>query len=131
MTLKYQKVDAYFYFYLLAITFSSITSQYIFKKAYVNVNANANAYANSYANSYANILVILGLCAYTFTGFCVYKILNYGNLVVLNIIWHLVYFCILFIIGFLIFKEKLNYQKIVALVFGLISIIIFMFYGIE
>ena len=125
MTLKYQKVDAYFYFYLLAITFSSITSQYIFKKAYVN----ANAYVNT--NAYANILVILGLCAYTFTGFCVYKILNYGNLVVLNIIWHLVYFCILFIIGFLIFKEKLNYQKIVALVFGLISLIIFMFYGIE
>ena len=121
MTLKYQKLDAYFYFYLLAITFFSITSQYIFKKAYVNVNTNSNT----------NILVILGLCAYTFTGFCVYKILNYGNLVVLNIIWHLVYFSILFIIGFLIFKEKLNYQKIVALLFGLISLIIFMFYGIE
>lgn len=119
MTIKYQKVDIYFYFYLLAITFSSIASQYIFKKAYIN------------ANDYSNILVILGLAAYTFTGFCVYKILNYGNLVVLNIIWHLVYFSILFIIGFLIFKEKINYQKLIALLFGLISLIIFMFYGIE
>jgi drug/metabolite transporter (DMT)-like permease len=123
MSIKYQKVDSYFYFYLLAITFSSIASQYIFKKSYANANANAN--------TNTNILVVLGLCAYTFTGFCVYKILNYGNLVVLNIIWHLVYFIILFIIGFLIFKEKLNYQKIIALVFGLISLIIFMFYGIE
>jgi EamA domain-containing membrane protein RarD len=125
MSIKYQKVDIYFYFYLLAITFSSIASQYIFKKSYANANSNANA------NSTTNILVFLGLCAYTFTGFCVYKILNYGNLVVLNIIWHLVYFIILFIIGFLIFKEKINYQKLVALLFGLISLIIFMFYGIE
>jgi hypothetical protein len=117
MSIKYQKVDSYFYFYLLAITFSSIASQYIFKK--------------SYANDNSTILVVLGLAAYTFTGFCVYKILNYGNLVVLNIIWHLVYFSILFIIGFLIFKEKLNFQKLVALLFGLISLIIFMFYGIE
>jgi drug/metabolite transporter (DMT)-like permease len=103
----------------LLITFSSITSQYLFKQSYTNVISNTN------------ILIILGLAAYTFTGYCVYKILNYGNLVVLNIIWHLVYFIILFIIGFLIFKEKLNYQKIIALVFGLISLIIFMFYGIE
>lgn len=122
MSVKYQKVDSYFYFYLLAITFSSIASQYIFKKSYANAND---------ANDYSNILVILGLAAYTFTGFCVYKILNYGNLVVLNIIWHLVYFIILFIIGFLIFEEKINYQKLIALLFGLISLIIFMFYGIE
>ena len=125
MSIKYQKVDSYFYFYLLAITFSSIASQYIFKKSYANDNSNDNSNANT------NILVVLGLAAYTFTGFCVYKILNYGNLVVLNIIWHLVYFIILFIIGFLIFNEKINYQKLIALLFGLISLIIFMFYGIE
>jgi len=125
MSVKYQKVDTYFYFYLLAITFSSIASQYIFKKAYANVNANVNVNVN------VNALVVLGLLAYTFTGYCVYKVLNYGNLLVLNIIWHLVYFIILFIIGFLIFKEKLNYQKIFALVLGLISLIIFMFYGVE
>jgi len=129
MSVKYQKVDSYFYFYLLAITFSSIASQYIFKKSYANANANTNANINANVNT--NILVVLGLAAYTFTGFCVYKILNYGNLVVLNIIWHLVYFIILFIIGFLIFKEKLNYQKLIALLFGLISLFIFMFYGIE
>jgi hypothetical protein len=90
MSVKYQKVDSYFYFYLLAITVSSIASQYIFKKSYANDNSNANS----------NILVVLGLAAYTFTGFCVYKILNYGNLVVLNIIWHLVYFIILLLIIF-------------------------------
>ena len=123
MSIKYQKIDSYFYLYLLLITFSSIASQYIFKKAYANVNTNVNTNVNA--------LVVLGLLAYTFTGYCVYKVLNYGNLLVLNIIWHLVYFIILFIIGFLIFNEKLNYQKIVALVLGLISLIIFMFYGVE
>jgi hypothetical protein len=123
MSIKYQKIDSNFYLYLLLITFSSIASQYIFKKAYANVNANPNANVDA--------LVLLGLFQYTFTGYCVYKVLNYGNLLVLNIIWHLVYFIILFIIGFLIFKEKLNYQKIFALVLGLISLIIFMFYGVE
>jgi hypothetical protein len=125
MTIKYQKIDAYFYLYLMLITFSSIASQYIFKKAYATVNANPNANVN------VNALVLLGLLAYTFTGYCVYKVLNYGNLLILNIIWHLVYFIILFIIGFLIFQEKLNYQKIFALVLGLTSLIIFMFYGVE
>jgi len=124
-SIKYQKIDNYFYMYLLLITFSSITSQYIFKKAYAYKNANANTNVN------VNLLVILGLIAYTFTGYCIYKVLDYGNLVVLNIIWHLVYFTILFIIGFLIFKEELNYQKIIALVFGVISLSIFMSYGID
>jgi hypothetical protein len=123
MSIKYQKIDSNFYLYLLLITFSSIASQYIFKKAYANVNANPNANVDA--------LILSGLFQYTFTGYCVYKVLNYGNLLVLNIIWHLVYFIILFIIGFLIFKEKLNYQKIFALVLGLISLIIFMFYGVE
>ena len=126
-SIKYQKIDNYFYMYLLLITFSSITSQYIFKKAYAYKNANANVNANVNVN----LLILLGLAAYTFTGYCVYKVLDYGNLVVLNIIWHLVYFIILFVIGFLIFKEDLNYQKIVALVFGLISLIIFMSYGVD
>jgi hypothetical protein len=123
MSVKYQKIDSYFYLYLLLITFSSIASQYIFKKAYAIVNVNPNANVNA--------LLALGLFQYTFTGYCVYKVLNYGNLVVLNIIWHLVYFSILFIIGFFIFKETITYQKLVALLFGLISLIIFMFYGIE
>jgi hypothetical protein len=123
MSIKYQKIDSYFYLYLLLITFSSIASQYIFKKAYATVNVNPNANVNA--------LLALGLFQYTFTGYCVYKVLNYGNLLVLNIIWHLVYFIILFIIGFLIFNEKLNYQKIVALLLGLISLTIFMFYGVE
>jgi hypothetical protein len=105
-SIKYQKIDNYFYMYLLLITFSSITSQYIFKKAYAykNANANTNANANANTNVNVNLLVILGLIAYTFTGYCIYKVLDYGNLVVLNIIWHLVYFTILFIIGFLIFS---------------------------
>ena len=118
MTNKVQPIDIYFYLYLLLITLSSISSQYIFKYMHNNI-------------SNTNTLLVFGLFIYTFTGYCVYKLLNYGNLFILNIIWHLVYFIILFIIGFLIFKEKLNYQKIIALAFGLISLIIFMFYGIE
>jgi|UniRef100_A0A6C0DVA3 drug/metabolite transporter (DMT)-like permease len=114
---KYKKLDVFFYVYLLLITVSSISSQFLFKKAY--------------ANSGDNKLVLLGLLAYTFTGYCVYSVLSYGNLVILNIIWHLIYFVILFIIGFLIFKEKFSYQQLIASLFGMLSLIIFMFYGVE
>ena len=68
---------------------------------------------------------------YTLLGYSIYKLLPYGSLIVLNIIWHLVYFIVLFIMGYIIYNEKYNFAKIVALIFGFISLIIFMVYGID
>ena len=73
----------------------------------------------------------IGLLMYTLLGFSIYKLLPYGSIIVLNIIWHLVYFIILFIMGYIIYKEKYTFEKIIALLFGLISLVIFMVYGIE
>lgn len=119
--MSYRKVDFYFYFYLLFITIFSISSQYVFKKIHLLKN---NIYDH-------NLLLVLGLVLYTLTGFCVYNILKYGNIIILNVLWHLVYFIILFLMGYVLFKEKITYQKMIALVFGMISVFIFMLYGID
>lgn len=119
--MAYRKVDSYFYFYLLFITIFSISSQYVFKKIHLIKNTTYNH----------NFLLVLGLVLYTSTGFCVYNILKYGNIIILNVLWHLVYFIILFLMGYVLFKEKITYQKMIALVFGMISVFIFMSYGID
>ena len=123
MKTNYLKIDNYFYLYLFLITFFSIFSQYLFKVIQKNKN-NKN-------NSYNTLYLGLGLVMYTVLGYCIYKLLSYGNILILNIIWHLIYFAVLFLMGYLLFEEKINFQKIVALVFGFISLVIFMIYGVD
>lgn len=125
----YSKVDIYFYFYLFLITFFSIVSQYLFKQIEKNRGSNS-VEANKFTNI-NNLYLGIGLLMYTLLGFSIYKLLSYGSLIVLNIIWHLVYFIVLFIMGYIIYKEKYTFEKIIALIFGFISLVIFMIYGIE
>ena len=126
---NYLKVDIYFYLYLFSITFFSIVSQYLFKQIEKN-RANSNVELNKFTNI-NNFYLIIGLVMYTLLGFSIYKLLPYGSLIVLNIIWHLVYFIVLFLMGYFIYKEKYNFEKIIALIFGFISLVIFMMYGID
>ena len=51
---------------------------------------------------------------------------NYEQLIVVNIIWHIFHFILLFFIGYFIFKEKLTIKKIIATIFGIICILIFL-----
>jgi len=125
----YSKVDIYFYLYLFLITFFSIVSQYLFKQIEKNRGSNS-VEANKFTNI-NNLYLGIGLLMYTLLGFFIYKLLPYGSLIVLNIIWHLVYFIVLFIMGYIIYKEKYTFEKIIALIFGFISLVIFMVYGIE
>ena len=115
--------------YLFSITFFSIVSQYLFKQIEKN-RANTNVDLNKFTNINNSYLVI-GLVMYTLLGFSIYKLLPYGSLIVLNIIWHLVYFIVLFLMGYFIYKEKYNFEKVIALIFGFISLVIFMMYGID
>jgi len=125
----YSKVDVYFYLYLFLITFFSVVSQYLFKQIEKN-RATNDVDANKFTNI-NNLYLGIGLLMYTLLGFSIYKLLSYGSLIVLNIIWHLVYFIVLFIMGYIIYKEKYTFEKIIALIFGFISLVIFMVYGIE
>jgi drug/metabolite transporter (DMT)-like permease len=126
---NYLKVDFYFYLYLFFITFFSIVSQYLFKQIEKNRLSN-NVDLNKFTNI-NNYYLAIGLLMYTLLGFSIYKLLPYGSLVTLNIIWHLVYFIVLFLMGYFIYKEKYTFEKIIALIFGFISLVIFMFYGID
>jgi drug/metabolite transporter (DMT)-like permease len=126
---NYLKVDFYFYMYLFFITFFSIVSQYLFKQIEKNRLSN-NVDLNKFTNI-NNYYLAIGLLMYTLLGFSIYKLLPYGSLVTLNIIWHLVYFIVLFLMGYFIYKEKYTFEKIIALIFGFISLAIFMVYGID
>ena len=125
----YLKIDIYFYLYLFLITFFSIVSQYLFKQIEKN-RENKNVDLSKFTNI-NNFYLGIGLLMYTLLGYSIYKLLPYGSLIVLNIIWHLVYFIVLFIMGYLIYNEKYNVQKIIALILGFISLSIFMVYGID
>ena len=126
---NYLKVDFYFYMYLFFITFFSIVSQYLFKQIEKNRLSN-NVDLNKFTNI-NNYYLAIGLLMYTLLGFSIYKLLPYGSLVTLNIIWHLVYFIVLFLMGYFIYKEKYTFEKIIGLIFGFISLVIFMVYGID
>ena len=125
----YLKVDIYFYLYLFFITFFSIVSQYLFKQIEKN-RVNNDIESNKFTNI-NNIYLIIGLLMYTLLGFSIYKLLPYGCLIVLNIVWHLVYFIVLFAMGYFIYNEKYNFQKISALILGFISLVIFMVSGLD
>lgn len=126
---NYLKVDIYFYLYLFFITFFSLVSQYLFKQIEKN-RATNNVDVNKFTNI-NNIYLGIGLLMYTLLGFSIYKLLPYGSLIVLNIVWHLVYFILLFAMGYFIYNEKYNFLKISALIFGFISLVIFMVSGLD
>ena len=126
---NYLKVDIYFYLYLFFITFFSVVSQYLFKQIEKN-RATNNVDVNKFTNI-NNIYLGIGLLMYTLLGFSIYKLLPYGSLIVLNIVWHLVYFIVLFAMGYFIYNEKYNFQKISALILGFISLVIFMVSGLD
>ena len=126
---NYLKVDIYFYLYLFSINFFSVVSQYLFKQIEKN-RATNNVDVNKFTNI-NNIYLGIGLLMYTLLGFSIYKLLPYGSLIVLNIVWHLVYFIVLFAMGYFIYNEKYNFQKISALIFGFISLVIFMISGLD
>ena len=126
---NYLKIDIYFFLYLFLITFFSVVSQYLFKQIEKN-RETKNGDLTKFTNI-NNLYLGFGLLMYTLLGFSIYKLLSYGSLIVLNIIWHLVYFIVLFIMGYLIYNEKYNFQKIIALILGFISLSIFMISGID
>ena len=72
-----------------------------------------------------NLLIILGIFFYTLSGIFVFKLLKYGDLTTINIIYHIIYFTGLFLVGYYLLDEKFNIKKLLASCIGLISIILF------
>tara|TARA_Y100000389_G_C17398756_1_gene484096 strand:- start:283 stop:675 length:393 start_codon:yes stop_codon:yes gene_type:complete len=126
----------FFIFTFITIIFE-IAGQYLFKLSYETYN-NDNLFnkyivkiIKNYFNNNKNIFIILGVLFYSITGYFVYKLLAFGHIGIINIIWHLMHFIALFLVGYFFFGETLNKKKIVALIFAIISIVLFMIDGLH
>ena len=101
----------FFYLYTILAIICEISAQYIFKLNHIK--------------SY-NPYIFFGILLYALTGFFAYKLLKYENLNVANVIWHIIHFSVLFFISIYVLKEKMVIQQQIGLLFGIISIFLFM-----
>ena len=124
----------FFIFTFITIIFE-IAGQYLFKLSYETsnndnlLNKELLKIIKNYFNNNKNIFIISGIIFYAITGYFVYKLLSFGHIGIVNIIWHLMHFIALFLVGYFFFGETLNRKKIVALIFAIISIVLFMVEG--
>ena len=119
--------DLLFIFYLIVIILFEVCAQYLYKISYndkVDIFNNV-LYFNKY-NNLKNIIVLVGVIFYAISGFFAYKLLRYGELGVINVIWHLIHFFVLFIVGYLFLNETLSTKKIIGCAFGILSLLILM-----
>ena len=110
----YKSYDRLFFVFIFLIISCEMVAQYLFKKP-----------------PFKNKIIIytVGVILYSIIGILAYQILQYGELMVINIIWHLFHFIILFLIGYFILGEKLSFNQVVACILGLTSLGIFLLEG--
>ncbi len=101
-----------FYLFVLLSIISEVLAQYLFKI--------------SYKTKFLNTYLIFGIILYAFTGFFVFNLLKYTHLGIANVIWHIFHFLLLFLVGYIFLGEKLTKNQIVASIFGIISLFLFM-----
>lgn len=111
-------MNTLFYIFVLFSIISEVTAQYLFKLIHKNLK--------NLENYKKNLYLTLGIILYALTGFCAYKLLEFTNLLVANIIWHIFHFILLFLVGYIFLNERLTKNQILGSIFGIISIIIFM-----
>ena len=127
--------DIFFYVFLFFCVCFEISAQYLFKIIYNKKlldNGKIFSFINNNNinnNNINNIILFIGLIFYVFTGYFAFKILKYGELGVINIIWHLLHFFSLFLIAYFALGERLNFNKKIGCLFGIIAIIIFILDG--
>ena len=124
-------MNPYFYLFTSFTIFFEIIAQSLFKFIH-NHNHNHNHNHIQIIKFYPHLKIYyfyIAIFCYTLSGYFAYKMLKYDQLIVVNIIWHIIHFIILFIIGFYFFNEKLSNKKLVAALFGLISISLFLLDG--
>ena len=111
----HKSYDKYFFVFILLIIFCEITAQYLFKKALIIKDT--------------DLFYYIGILLYLIIGLLAFQLLQYGEIGVINIIWHLLHFLILFLVGYLFLDEKLSFKKTIACILGLISLALFLLEG--
>ena len=117
-----------FYFLILLLIIIEVTAQYLYKLSYLTKSNLTNKYnnVNTNVNTNVNYYFIIGFILYSISGFFVYKVLEYGDLGVINVIWHLLHFFSLFFVSYYFLGEKLTNKKIIGSIFGIISLFLLM-----
>ena len=115
-----------FYFLILLLIIIEVSAQYLFKLSY---SKNKYNNVNNNLNNNVNYYFIIGFILYSISGFFVYKVLEYGDLGVINVIWHLLHFFSLFFVSYYFLHEKLSNKKIIGSIFGIISLFLLMSEG--
>ena len=113
-----------FYFLILLLIIIEVSAQYLFKLSYLKNSYLTNKYNK--VNNKVNYYFIIGFILYSISGFFVYKVLEYGDLGVINVIWHLLHFFSLFFVSYYFLGEKLTNKKIIGSIFGIISLFLLM-----
>ena len=103
---------------IIVVVSLEISAQYLFK---LEKNIGTNNFF-----TFPTKYIIFGIILYALLGFFVNFMLQFDQLIIVNIIWHLMHFFILFIIGYFYFNEKLTFKKSIGILFAIIAIILFM-----
>ena len=122
-----------FYFLILLLIIIEVSGQYLFKLSYLKKSnlTKSNLTKSNLTNKYNNVnyYFIIGFILYSISGFFVYKVLEYGDLGVINVIWHLLHFFSLFFVSYYFLGEKFTNKKIIGSIFGIISLLLLMSEG--
>lgn len=113
-----------FYLLIILLIIIEVSAQYLFKLSYLKNNYFTNKYKIFDKN--VNYFFIIGFMLYSISGYFVYKVLEYGQLGVINVIWHLLHFFSLFFVSYYFLGEKLSNKKIIGSILGIISLFLLM-----
>ena len=121
-------MELIFYFLIVLLIVIEVTAQYLYKLSHLKNGHLKNGHLNNKYNN-INFYFIIGFILYSISGFFVYKVLEYGDLGVINVIWHLLHFFSLFFVSYYFLEEKLNNKKIFGSILGIISLFLLMSEG--
>ena len=106
-------VDISFIFYALLLMTFEISGQLLFKKYYSS-------------NKNKNVIFAAATLMYCISSFFVFKVIKYGSLGLINVVWHAFHFTTIFMIGYFVLGEKYTTKQLLASILGLLSLGLFM-----
>jgi drug/metabolite transporter (DMT)-like permease len=110
---------AIFLVLLLANTFTEVAAQYMFKKYHMQSSGSVMGISRAY-------VVYVGVCLYAITGYLTFRMLERMEMSVVNVMWHVLHFLVLFVVGYLFLGEKVTPRKVVGCILGVLALVVLM-----
>ena len=74
-----------------------------------------------YVTNKKTLYLLIGLIGYILIGFTFMQLLKFNNLGTANIVWHVMHFMILCVVGIFYYNEKYTLKEIIGIILGLMS----------